>query len=196
MAMPSDPILLRKFPVAAGILFGLGLGGFVDGIVLHQLLQWHHRRGICSPPDTVENLKLNTTWDGIFHTGTYIFVVAGLFSLWQSAHRRHLYWSNKMLIGTLLLGWGSFNFVEGIIDHEVLGVHHVNEIVAQSQQIYWDTGFLVWGLAMIAVGWAMVRTGRQKAAYVERSLLFAQANSALGHLFEFRGPVGSRNASG
>jgi uncharacterized membrane protein len=75
-----------------------------------------------------------------------------------------------MLIGTLLLGWGFFNFAEGIIDHEVLGVHHVNEIVARSQQIYWDTGFLVWGLAMKAAGWAMVRTGRQKAAYVERSL--------------------------
>jgi hypothetical protein len=25
-----------------GILLGLGLGGFVDGIVLHQILQWHH----------------------------------------------------------------------------------------------------------------------------------------------------------
>jgi uncharacterized membrane protein len=170
MAMPLDPILLRKFPVAAGILFGLGLGGFVDGIVLHQLLQWHHMLSSWYPTNTVENLKLNTTWDGIFHTGTYLFVVAGLFTLWQSAHRRHLYWSNKMLIGTLLLGWGFFNFVEGIIDHEVLGVHHVNEIVAQSQQIYWDTGFLVWGIAMIAAGWAMVRTGRQKAAYVERSL--------------------------
>ena len=30
------------FPIAAGILFGLGLGGFFDGIVLHQILQWHH----------------------------------------------------------------------------------------------------------------------------------------------------------
>jgi uncharacterized membrane protein len=32
----------RHFPVSAGIFFGLGLGGFFDGIVLHQLLQWHH----------------------------------------------------------------------------------------------------------------------------------------------------------
>lgn len=32
----------RSFPAAAGILFGLGLGGFFDGIVLHQILQWHH----------------------------------------------------------------------------------------------------------------------------------------------------------
>ena len=27
---------------ASGLLYGLGLGGFVDGIVLHQILQWHH----------------------------------------------------------------------------------------------------------------------------------------------------------
>ncbi len=28
-----------------GLLVGLGLGGFFDGIVLHQLLQWHHMLG-------------------------------------------------------------------------------------------------------------------------------------------------------
>jgi uncharacterized membrane protein len=27
------------FPIPAGILFGLGLGGFFDGIVLHQVLR-------------------------------------------------------------------------------------------------------------------------------------------------------------
>jgi len=26
----------------AGIFLGVGFGGFVDGIVLHQILQWHH----------------------------------------------------------------------------------------------------------------------------------------------------------
>ena len=24
------------------IVLGIGLGGFLDGIVLHQILQWHH----------------------------------------------------------------------------------------------------------------------------------------------------------
>jgi len=28
----------RCFPISAGVLFGLGLGGFFDGIVQHQLL--------------------------------------------------------------------------------------------------------------------------------------------------------------
>ena len=59
--MPSDPILLRKFPVAAGILFGLGLGGFVDGIVLHQLLQWHHMLSGWYPIKSPENLNLTSS---------------------------------------------------------------------------------------------------------------------------------------
>jgi hypothetical protein len=32
----------RVFPTEAGVFLGLGLGGFFDGIVLHQVLQWHH----------------------------------------------------------------------------------------------------------------------------------------------------------
>ena len=27
---------------SAGVALGMGLGGFIDGIVLHQLLQWHN----------------------------------------------------------------------------------------------------------------------------------------------------------
>jgi uncharacterized membrane protein len=32
----------RDDAITGGVLLGLGLGGFVDGIVLHQILQWHH----------------------------------------------------------------------------------------------------------------------------------------------------------
>ena len=47
-----------RFPTAAGIFFGLGLGGFFDGIVLHQLLQWHHMITSAGyPADTLENLS-------------------------------------------------------------------------------------------------------------------------------------------
>ena len=56
--LPDNP---RQFPVSAGILFGLGLGGFFDGIVLHQVLQWHHMVTSAGyPPDSVENLEFNT----------------------------------------------------------------------------------------------------------------------------------------
>lgn len=34
--------LNRQPLIIAGIVLGLGQGGFFDGIVLHQILQWHH----------------------------------------------------------------------------------------------------------------------------------------------------------
>jgi len=89
-------------------------------------------------------------------------VVIGLFILWRTAHRRHLVWLNKLLVGTLLLGFGLFNVVEGLIDHQILGVHHVNEQVPEPQRLAWDIGFLAWGAAMIAGGWFSVRSGRRE----------------------------------
>jgi len=148
------------FPLSAGILFGLGLGGFFDGIVLHQVLQWHHMVSSWYPIDSIANLELNTLWDGIFHSTTYVFVVLGLFILWRAAHRGHLFWSSRLLAGSLLIGWGLFNTVEGLIDHEILGVHHVNEPMPRDQWIYWDLGFLLWGAAMLAGGWLLVRSVR------------------------------------
>jgi uncharacterized membrane protein len=150
------------FPIAAGILFGLGLGGFFDGIALHQMLQWHHMLSSWYPIKDVPSLELNTLWDGIFHSSTYVFVVVGLFILWRAAKTRHLLGSNKLLFGTLLLGWGIFNVVEGVVDHEVLGVHHVNELVPLSQRICWDIAFLVWGAAMLVGGWALFRSGQRE----------------------------------
>ena len=72
------------FPVSAGILFGLGLGGFFDGIILHQVLQWHHMLTSAGfPADSVRNLEINILWDGLFHVSTYVFTALGLFTLWR-----------------------------------------------------------------------------------------------------------------
>ena len=155
----------RGFPTAAGILLGLGLGGFFDGIILHQVLQWHHMLTSAGyPQDSVPNLQVNTLWDGLFHSTTYIFVAIGLALLWRVARRTHVRWSGKMLAGTLLMGFGIFNLVEGIIDHQILGIHHVNETVPPDQWIYWDLGFLVWGAAMLVGGWLLWRNGQQETA--------------------------------
>jgi uncharacterized membrane protein len=156
---PND----RHFPVSSGILFGFGLGGFFDGIVLHQVLQWHHMLSSWYPITTLQNLELNTLWDGIFHSFTYLFVVAGLFVLWRTARWRHLYWSSKLLAGSLLIGFGAFNVAEGLADHEILGVHHVNELVAREYWIYWDAGFLVWGAAMLIAGFIILRLGQRQS---------------------------------
>lgn len=145
------------FPTAAGIFLGLGLGGFFDGIVLHQILQWHHMASVPYPTDTLETLEFNTLLDGLFHAATYVFVAIGLGLLWRAAHRPHPPWPSRKLLGTLLMGFGLFNLVEGLVNHQWLGLHHVNETVPREQWIYWDLGFLVWGAAMLVGGWWLWR---------------------------------------
>jgi uncharacterized membrane protein len=153
----------RDFPVSAGIFFGLGLGGFFDGIVLHQILQWHHMLTSAGyPADNLENLEINVVWDGIFHASTYIFTAIGLVLLWRAARKQHIRWAGRLLPGAVLMGFGIFNLVEGAINHHLLGLHHVNETVPREQWIYWDIGFLVWGAAMLIVGWWLVRSGQEE----------------------------------
>jgi uncharacterized membrane protein len=160
--MASDPSI-GGFPMSAGILLGLGLGGFFDGIVLHQMLQWHHMLTSAGyPPDSVRNLEINTLWDGVFHLSTYVFTALGLYRLWRYSRENHIRWSGKLLSGTMLMGFGTFNLVEGIVDHHVLGIHHVNERVPREQWMYWDIGFLIWGGAMLIGGWFLVRRGREE----------------------------------
>lgn len=150
------------FPTSAGVFLGLGLGGFFDGIVLHQILQWHHMATSAGyPPDSLGNLEFNTLLDGLFHAATYVFVVIGLVLLWRAAQRVHSWWSGKMLLGSFLMGFGLFNVVEGIVDHHVLQLHHVNETVPAAQWIYWDAGFLVWGALMLLVGRGLWKAGER-----------------------------------
>jgi uncharacterized membrane protein len=155
----------RGFPTSAGIFLGLGLGGFFDGIILHQVLQWHHMFTSAGyPASNLENLEFNVMWDGFFHMSTYLFTAAGLTILWREARRPHAPWSGKMLFGAMLMGFGIFNLVEGIIDHHLLGIHHVNETVPPDQWIFWDIGFLIWGLLMLAGGWLLWRAGKRETA--------------------------------
>ena len=154
----------QKFPAAAGVLFGLGLGGFFDGIVLHQILQWHHMVTSAGyPADTVQNLEFNTLLDGLFHAVAYVFVALGLALLWRAAHRGHLWWSGKMMAGTMLIGFGAFNLVEGVVNHHLLGLHHVNETAPPEQWLYWDVGFLICGAAMLLAGCALYQAGKRQS---------------------------------
>jgi uncharacterized membrane protein len=135
------------------ILLGVGLGGFFDGIVLHQILQWHHMLSAHFPPDSLANLELNTLADGLFHASTWVFTSVGVLLLWSAVRKgAPLGW--QRLIGGLLAGWGGFNLVEGIIDHQILGVHHVRP---GPNELLYDIGFLAWGAIMLGIGVVLLR---------------------------------------
>ena len=140
--------------IAGSILLGLGLGGFFDGIVLHQILQWHHMLSEREAVDTVDGLELNTLADGLFHASTYVFTALGLWFLWRGLNGGRRRFPSGLLIGGLLAGWGLFNVVEGVVDHHILQVHHVRH---GSTELLWDLGFLAWGAVMLIAGLALMR---------------------------------------
>lgn len=147
--------------LSAGILLGAGLGGFLDGIVLHQLLQWHNMLSSARPPLDLVSMKYNMFWDGLFHVFTWSMVALGLARLWAAGQRADVPWSTRTFVGSLILGWGLFNVIEGTIDHLILRIHHVHP---GENELAWDIGFLVLGALQLAVGGALIHAGRTDAS--------------------------------
>lgn len=143
--------------IIAGVLLGLGFGGLFDGIVLHQILQWHHMLSSIRPATTVAQAELNMVWDGLFDASTWLLTLLGVILLWQTGKRDDVPWSSNTFFGSLLLGAGLFDVVEGLIDHQILGIHHVKP---GPNQLAWDIGFLALGAILAIVGWLLVQAGK------------------------------------
>jgi uncharacterized membrane protein len=150
----------RRPLIAAGTLLGIGMGGFVDGILFHQILQLHNMLSARRPVVNLVNSEINMFWDGLFHAMTWTMTALGIALLWRAGQRPEVPWSTRTFVGSLAFGWGLFNLVEGVIDHHLLHVHHVVEALGAS---VWDYVFLASGLVMIALGVALIRTDRHAA---------------------------------
>lgn len=150
-----DSTLERPSIAPAGIMLGIGLGGFLDGILLHQILQVHAMLSGKIPLDSMMNMKTNMTADGLFHAVTWIATLVGVGLLWTALNRHaDVRPSGVGLVGYMLAGWGWFNLVEGIIDHHILNLHQVIQTLGVS---IWDWLFLASGVALIIIGHPMGR---------------------------------------
>ena len=139
--------------IVPAILLGIGLGGFLDGIVLHQVLQWHSMLSNVVPPVTVEALHINMFWDGIFHAATWAITFAGVMLLRRSGERGTIP-PLRVFIGALLTGWAGFNLIEGLIDHHLLQLHNVREV---SDAAAWNIGFLALSFVLLLVGLIFIK---------------------------------------
>lgn len=140
----------------AALVLGIGAGGFVDGIVLHQLLQWHEMLSNKIPPTDLVNKSVNMFWDGVFHLFCLLVVLAGVVMLWQTGRRQDADRSGRLLWGGLIGGWGVFNILEGILDHHVLKLHNVREITGNVAA--WNYGFLIFSVLLVGIGWRVIRS--------------------------------------
>jgi uncharacterized membrane protein len=149
--------------VRAGIVLGLGFGGFADGIVLHQILGWHHL--ICvtehCQATSIEQLQLQNTQDGFFHLALWLVSLLGTTMLFRAARHTGPAWNGRVLFGSMLAGWGLFNFLEGMIDHQILGIHHV--LPGHPHQLWFDLLFLAVGVVFVIIGPCLIRSPRGAA---------------------------------
>jgi uncharacterized membrane protein len=145
---------MRQPLMTAGAVLGFGAGGFFDGILLHQLLQWHHLVSERVPATTLEGLQLNTLWDGIFHSAMYVIVVVGLVLTWRAVVRHDVPASPRVLFGAALLGMGIFHVFDSIVNHWLLGIHHIR---SGPDWLVYDLAFFALGLVFMAGGWALSR---------------------------------------
>lgn len=148
--------------VRAGLVLGVGFGGLADGIVLHSILGWHHL--ICAgatvycQPTSVGQLQLENAEDGYFDLALWLVLLAGTAMIFSAARRDGRPWSGRILLGSMLLGSGLFNFVEGLVDHQILGIHHV--LPGTPHQFLFDMLFLANGVLFAAVGALLIRGRR------------------------------------
>jgi uncharacterized membrane protein len=145
--------LPTRFRVGAALL-GVGFGGLADGIVFHQVLQWHNFVAEPIPPDTLEALRTNVFWDGVFHVATTLVLRLGLVMLQRSWDRNERApGDGRAVLGWALIGWRTFNLVDQLVLHELLDLHDIRMGVPNGgvQLDLRASGLLLIGLGVLAL---------------------------------------------
>ena len=109
------------------------------------------------PPVTMDAMRRNMRWDGYFHAGTWLVTLMGVYLLLYDARRGARLPTGRAFTGQLLLGWGVFNVLEGVVDHHVLQLHHVRDLPTHVPLYDWIF-LLVGGVLLIVLGWLLGRT--------------------------------------
>jgi uncharacterized membrane protein len=132
---PRSPVVLDerstlRRSLLSGVLVGVGVAGFVDETVFHQLLHWHHFYDRSTP-------IIGLVSDGIFHAVSWFCIVGGLFLL-ADLRRRDSY-SGKRWWAGIFLGFGGFQLYDGTIQHKILGLHQIRYVATiWPYDLAWD----------------------------------------------------------
>lgn len=156
--------MLRSSWTRWGAVLGFALGGFFDGILLHQILQWHH---LLSLVPGMADVRLQVLWDGYFHALMYVIAAVALFGLWR-AHKSGQEGWGQPLFGVVLVGFGLWHIVDSVASHWVLGIHRIK--LDSPNPLIWD---LIWltafGIVPLVIGVLMLRGFRPRASKLSGS---------------------------
>ncbi|HEX8660753.1 MAG TPA: DUF2243 domain-containing protein, partial [Brevundimonas sp.] len=137
-------------------MLGIALSGFFDGILLHQVLQWHHLLSLV-PGETIQRLTTQILADGLFHVLMYVIALGGGIWLWRQREGLAAPGGSRRLAVGLLAGFGAWNVVDVVLFHWILEIHHIR--LDTSQPLAWDAGWLVM-LGLVPLALAGLCSGR------------------------------------
>jgi uncharacterized membrane protein len=137
-----------------GFLLGFALGGFLDGILFHQVLQWHH---LLSNVDAagVQDPRVQIMADGLFHVLMYLLAAAGLALLWRRRVDFGAPAGGQATWVWLVAGFGAWQLVDVVVFHWVLRIHHVR--MDSPHPVLWDAGLAAVGAAIVLLAWRLAR---------------------------------------
>jgi len=134
-----------------GLLFGLGVVAFIDEVIFHQLLHWHHFYD-----KSTANIGLVS--DGLFHAFSFFATIGSAFLL-ADLHRNHGFWVKRWL-GGIFLGAGVFQLYDGIIQHKFMRLHQIRYNV---EILPYDLVWNVLAAILIIIGIVLlIQTNHQK----------------------------------
>lgn len=137
----------------AGYLLGFALGGFFDGILLHQVLQWHHLLSAVKRAP-FQDIKVQILADGLFHVLMYFIAASGLWLLWKARRAYAAPGADRLLLANAFIGFGVWHVLDSILSHWILGIHRIR--MDTDKVLFWDLlWFFVFGIAFIAIGWLL-----------------------------------------
>lgn len=146
-----NPKTKKKFLSIGSFTLGFGFMGAMDGVIFHQLLQWHSVVMETSRPGQIFS-------DGVFHFGVTIALVIGGILVWLAGRPSEISRGVSRLVGGFLTGAGIFNLMEGVVNHHILQIHRVKP--GDPNALMYDLGFLTFGLLLVIIG-EVIRRKRQ-----------------------------------
>lgn len=150
----------RGAPRDAAVLLGFGLGGLIDGILLHEVLQWHNMLSNWIPPNDLISTKVNMVWDGLFNLTVWAVTVLGVVLLVRSGVPVGP-GVGRWMLGWAIFGWGAFNITDSVANHYLLRTHDVFEYTTASGQAASNLLFLMLaGFGLCLFGVALTRSKR------------------------------------